>query len=509
MRILILTFFIFFNCLTLFGQSYFSKTYDLYDHQWEEPRNIGFVNNSLFVSGLKNNIYDAYQIVSKFDLDGNLLFSKKHPSSYPCFGAIFEKDFFHFGGTKFPEYKKWVLYKTNAEGDSITQKEYEIPGDRWDYFSVARFVSNGNQFIMGRNVIDLQDSTYYIGEWRLKSKALIAWINKDLSLDTFTVIEPEFLYCNIVDLKVNSDSNVIVSYIFTRLFNNNGNLYDEAILAINIYAKDKKLISHREIAKTKDGGGILNVQKDKSITFAYSSISLDTFVASVSKYDSLGYKLWEYRFPTNYEKVFYFNALASSSDGGIIGCGSIGKNLVDSIESTGFIFKLDANGNKLWDRVFGVRGKNLDYPKYAAYLAGSFSDIKELPNGDLIIGGNLRNNYFDTIKNKLDHQDDIWLVKTDRNGCIVPNCGSLQQVTPIHEVIVPSEDKLIIFPNPTNGVINVSEYYESYIVHDNFGKIVKAGNYTPEIDLFDVQNGMFFLQLKVSNHLKNFKIIKL
>jgi len=509
MRISILAFFIFFNFLTLFSQSYFSKSYDLFNHQWEQTRNIGFINNSIYISGLKNNINDAYQIVSKFDLDGNLLFSKKHLSSYPCIGALFEKDFFYFGGTKFPEYKKWVIYKTNAEGDSILQNEYEIPGERWDYYSVAKFVSNGNQYIMGRNVIDLQDSIYYIGKWRLKSKALLARVNKDLSLDTFTIIEPEFIYLNLLDLKVDNDSNIYVSYVFDRLYNNNGNFYDMTLLAVNIYDKDKNLKSHKEIAFTMDVDGILNIQKDKSYIYAYSTPSLDTFVASVSKYDSIGNKLWEYRFPTNYEKVFYFEALETTTDGGIVGCGSIGKNLVDSIESTGFIFKIDANGNKLWDRIIAVRGKNLDYPKYAAYLAGRFSDIKELPNGDLIIGGNLRNNYFDTIKNKLDHQDDIWIVKTDRDGCLEPNCGSLQQITPVKELLTPDENIINIYPNPTNSVIYLSDFYESFTLIDVNGKFVKTGKYAPEIDLSQIDNGTYFLHLKLKNHFIHYKIIKL
>ncbi|MBK8721805.1 MAG: T9SS type A sorting domain-containing protein [Saprospiraceae bacterium] len=55
----------------------------------------------------------------------------------------------------------------------------------------------------------------------------------------------------------------------------------------------------------------------------------------------------------------------------------------------------------------------------------------------------------------------------------------------------------------------MSDFYESFILYDNYGKFVKSGKYTPEIDLLDLENGMFFLQLKVENHFKFYKIIKL
>jgi hypothetical protein len=75
-----------------------------------------------------------------------------------------------------------------------------------------------------------------------------------------------------------------------------------------------------------------------------------------------------------------------------------------------------------------------------------------------------------------------------------------------------SSDLISVFPNPTTGIIKISEIKLEnknfdVAVYDSFGKLIlKKGNQTI-IDLSAYSNGLYFLQLRTDNKILNSKII--
>ncbi len=130
------------------------------------------------------------------------------------------------------------------------------------------------------------------------------------------------------------------------------------------------------------------------------------------KVDADGNKLWDKRFGTN--SADYFREIIQTDDGGFVLGGYTEGGLsgdktqdawdVGSYEYDYWIVKTDANGNKLWDKRFGGTGYD------------QMDGLVELADGSLMIGG------FSSSEPDGDKTapsaglGDYWIVKTDANG---------------------------------------------------------------------------------------------
>ncbi len=97
----------------------------------------------------------------------------------------------------------------------------------------------------------------------------------------------------------------------------------------------------------------------------------------------------------------------------------------------GYIIRTDSEGELLWKRHYAFEtGTHSD-----------FRDVQPTPDGGLIATGHADPND--------DHVSaDVWVVKTDEHGCVVPGCH-----TGIEEQGVSAQFKL--YPNPASDILNV------------------------------------------------------
>jgi len=75
---------------------------------------------------------------------------------------------------------------------------------------------------------------------------------------------------------------------------------------------------------------------------------------------------------------------------------------------------------------------------------------------------------------------------------------------------IPKTTEFVVFPNPTNGLLNLrlngQEYYGEYQLMNSIGQVFQTGM-DSSINLFDVSPGLYYLTLpKLSTEV--YKIIK-
>ncbi len=113
----------------------------------------------------------------------------------------------------------------------------------------------------------------------------------------------------------------------------------------------------------------------------------------VLKLDSSGDKTWEKLFGGSYDDTA--NSIVQTSDGGFAVMGTI-QNTSSSDDKDLWLLKLNASGNKTWEKTFGGRGR--EYPKA----------IVQMSDGSFVIAADK--------DDKISMDFDVWILKLNPSG---------------------------------------------------------------------------------------------
>jgi hypothetical protein len=163
-----------------------------------------------------------------------------------------------------------------------------------------------------------------------------------------------------------------------------------------------------KILNAPDGGYYIAGQtpsQDGDIKIPHGNTDLFVF-----KIDVNGNLVWEKQFGGNNDELY--GTIAACSDGGYILCSSSNSaKSGDVISSHGqddfFVVKMDANGNKIWAKTYG--GSNNDVPRSVIGDA----------DGGCIITGYTNSGDGDLAGHRTSIDFDMWVVKLNKNGQIV------------------------------------------------------------------------------------------
>jgi len=160
--------------------------------------------------------------------------------------------------------------------------------------------------------------------------------------------------------------------------------------------------------------------------------------------------------------------------------GLLSHNVTNTSNQYVMFAKFDIEGNIIWKRLF----QQADYSNRAYSLTPSV-------DGFLICG-----DAKDSTHAKGD--SDAWLIKTDSNGCIIPNCNAKDGIV---QIINP-EKVFTVYPNPAQNEINVSsinvtQKIENLAVYNMQGQMLKSintkANNQQTINIDDLVNGNYLL----------------
>lgn len=109
-----------------------------------------------------------------------------------------------------------------------------------------------------------------------------------------------------------------------------------------------------------------------------------------------------------------------------------------AIRDAGLIVKLTADGDTLWHRFYS------HYPGAAYHKDQIFWDVKPTSDGGMVLTGETNSDDYDYAQ--------LWLLKLDSMGCLVPGCGSVgvQEYTDLFN------GKLVVAPNPASDRVSVA-----------------------------------------------------
>lgn len=162
------------------------------------------------------------------------------------------------------------------------------------------------------------------------------------------------------------------------------------------------------VQRTSDGGYILGGDSYSGVSGNKTNAAIGSGDGWLVKTDAAGNKQWERVFGgMMYDGIF---VVRTNSDGGymLVGQSYSGadgnKTNANLGEGDYWLIKTDANGDKVWERVFGGDGD--DYP-YAMESTG---------DGGFIIGGSSASGISGNKTNDTFGDYDYWIVKVDSNG---------------------------------------------------------------------------------------------
>ena len=162
---------------------------------------------------------------------------------------------------------------------------------------------------------------------------------------------------------------------------------------------------------------------------------------------------------------------------------------------TGMTYRLDANGDVLWNR--------FDTAQASIFGLGNYNNLysaTELPGGSIIACG-----YSERYDTKLWG----WLLKIDRNGCV-----DTLHCMPVSSAQQPGFDKQVhVYPNPAGALIRIGGAeadFERYEIVDLAGRVLDRGEYTQQaIRVEGLPPGAYVLRLFKGEAVLCRKVIKL
>ena len=282
--------------------------------------------------------------------------------------------------------------------------------------------------------------------------------------------------------------------------------------------------------------------------------------ALLIKTDSLGNELWRTTWGGYFDECT--NNLAATPDGGVIACGCISEESSSGNwqVAQGYVRKMDAEGNMVWDKtydwqsalvggsvhsfnvvrvleneniivvgsgaklnvdttgsrttpwavIFDKNGNVLMERAYTSLVGGyssaEFQDIQPTADGGFIAGGTYYPSQGDT------GNQDAFIVKLDERGCEFAECQPPLLVNELSDVSY----QFSAYPNPATGIINFDSkgMAGSIFIYDLRGQLIKTIDVKKDqvhisFDMNPLASGLYLASFKDgTNQVNSIRIVK-
>ncbi len=434
--------------------------------------------------------------IAQFDHQGNLLTSKSYDywvsdSSYrslPCVGCLYYNGQRYFSAqTEFVRSDSaFVRFaKFDKQLDTIfTKKHLSVEGftpdvQDWVFDSDSTFIVTGHVFrVTHRAKFDLwigRFDTSFNPLWELRIPDSIP----DTNGGYFGT-----------DVEFDKKGNIIVAGYHSLTNRPTQFRRDESFVItlnritgqIKWFKRINKGVASKNIAIESNSDQTISAVRFEALNYIQNSGSYDKAVLRFSIFDSIGKILKDTIISPIIYRSYDFLELISTADGNLYFAGEFfslpGKYSIGA-------YKFSSEGDSIWFRNYYHLNDSDDYHGVWAF--------KETPDSGFLHLGTLRDTDNDIKPNRMQY---FYMLKTDQNGCVVPNCHTLGLAE-----LTFSESNLSVFPNPSNGFINlkgIDEKADHFQIIDSGGNVIHGGSFYNQQNIYikDLKSGLYFLVLR-------------
>jgi len=413
-------------------QATFSKYYDPFNHSTEDVYSLQADNSTIYLSGrgLCNDFQDKCFKYAAIDYNGNLLTAYENETFETGYGFAQDSDYFYIDGGNEPYNTNVFLYRASKDGQN--QEIINLTENYPKYqFIFNKGLVQFNEYIIVYG--GFRDSTDIGSDNLPKAKGYQFWVNKsDLSIDTLMVVEPPLDFLRLDWAEADHSGHVVFACHVTDTITLPNKLFTYNAQVLLKYDQEKQVVWEW---KTKDFladaiylSGEFTILDNDDIVINYRR-SDDNDLPSLVCIDTMGQIRWSYLLSLRPYGKYAITRVRRTRNNDILITGEV-ISAKYNLPNTGFIAKLSKDGKFLWERYYVIeRNKHkLISETYENYpLLGAFLDVIELPNGQLAAAGSIDNYYEDPVLGpRTDF--DMWVVKTDSEGCLTPGCGTIQEI---------------------------------------------------------------------------------
>ena len=408
------------------AQSYFHRTYDIHEDEFEDGRDVHILSDGYLVIGVGNNAGESYTYIMKCNLSGDMLWVKEYTNFIGnTFRTTLEDSLLYMPGEFVlddgtQEDNGYRIFKFDLNGELLETRKHDLstminpPIDSVAFYAPFGNIVYGDKIVMFGEVIE---ANYGTEPGIPLTRGLMMWLNKDLSLETIIFIQPRYRTVDIWDanigpdglltLLVDDDTNVSGEVEHFRRFEK----YDSAGNKVFSTEPLELVMSRRIILQSAvlpNGDMVMNYLDDELRSYYVVSLDKD------------GKHNWTYRMEPYFDiDERHVDEMQAAEDGHLIIAGEYEDNTND--RQGAFISKHDyRTGELIWERVYQdwSQGRTPGLP-----LSSLVTSLKVDSNGAMIAVGQSSAEL--STGDGID--SDLVLVKVDEDGCLTPGCGGFEQ----------------------------------------------------------------------------------
>lgn len=418
----------------------------------------------------------------------------------PSCATSIQNDTIFVFGTDYRSFPyKFIVYKTNIEGDSLGNIVYS--DFNFEIFAQSIIVKDEHIYLYG---------TIYNNVGKRSIMLLKLDKNGKLIKDERF---PEIIYPNVENLCTSmvetSDGNMAILSLYALNHN------DDKYIVVCKFDKDLNTIWHKTLpmssrkrevnfwpymTATNDGGLVISNEMDLSDSIYYNPdkwLGKTGIRVALIKLDVDGKIVWadtltsaKYSGSIVDGPSRVINQLFTTSNGDILCIGEWYCFYCDP-KHKAWLARYSPDGKLKWEHYYNdlTYGQGDD--------GSYFLDAKEVYNGDIICTG-----FIGDGNGILNNNHYTWLLRLDSMGCFTPDCGgdTLNEVftTKTEELMRNISGNIAVYPNPANDAINIS-VPEGFVaanaeVFDVLGRRVMVLNQEYEdINISRLETGIYFV----------------
>ena len=346
------------------------------------------------------------------------------------------------------------LYKISKSLDSIERVPIPIPD------TVSQYGGNVLYYEKEKLVITLA--------LRYDKKAVDKDINTLTAINdsnqilwsySYKVPDPKYKMMDVGEIVKNSDTSFIVSFRLTGPYiqyfsmNTKGKLLWQYTEKNFIQALNGNPNTIKPMIAPAEGTDIV-----RAWYYDAGNLNWDP-QPEISRITNKGKVIWQHKFPftSSLDTIQYRSKriwhLAKTKNGDYVGVGTCLHRAFHTDGSnkfafeTGYAFRVDKDGNALWERYYVDQGRS-------KFGYQSFYAVAEGDDGSLYFSGHITDSIPNVPGSGLN--SNVWLLKTGPDGCLTPGCDEDLVYVSTKKVLNRHPDLLRVYPNPGSSELNIS-----------------------------------------------------